>query len=88
MIDTILLVAAPVLVPALILLFVPAAGRRIFLILGLLLGMVSLLTVSGGPQNPLSLLPLLGFGIALGALFAELVIIIRRRRQAAGEAIR
>jgi len=82
----ILLLAAPVLVPALILFFVPASGRRLFLLFGMVVGVISLLTVSGGPGNPLSLLPLLGFGIALGALIAELAIILRRRRQAAGEA--
>jgi hypothetical protein len=84
MIEALLFLTAPIFVPALILIFVPAAGRRFFLGFGLLVALIAMLTVSPGPHNPLTLLPLLGFGIALGALVAELVVFFWRRRQVAG----
>ncbi len=84
MIDVILLVGTPVLVPALILPFVSAEGRRFFLLFGLLVGLVSTLIVgSGGGHNPFALIPVLGFGVAVGALIAELAVFLWRRRKAA-----
>ena len=75
----IVLALAPfVLFPALVFLFVPAAVRRVALVAGGAVAVISYLTVDGGPDNPLYLLPIAAAGIAGGALMIEIVAQLRR----------
>jgi hypothetical protein len=78
-VSPIVLALAPfVLFPALVFLFVPAAIRRVAFAAGLTVAALSWMTVEGGPDNPLYLLPIAAAGIAAGALMIEIVAQLRR----------
>jgi ABC-type thiamin/hydroxymethylpyrimidine transport system permease subunit len=68
-----------VLVPAALLAFVRPMGRRVFLVLGLAVGLGAEFVLSlGGPDSPALVTPLIGFGVALGALLVELIAFVVR----------
>jgi hypothetical protein len=74
-----------VLVPAALLAFVRPTGRRVFLGLGLAVGFGAEFVLRlGGPDSPALVIPLIGFGVALGALLVEAIAFaagrIRRRK--------
>jgi hypothetical protein len=77
-----------VLFPALVFLFAPAVVRRIAIAAGAAVAIISYLTVGGGPDNPLYLLPIAAAGIVGGALLIEFVawlrLLIKGRRPANG----
>jgi len=78
-VSPIVLALAPfVLFPAMVFLFVPAAARRIAFAASLAVAVLSWMTVKGGPDNPLYLLPIASAGIAAGALMIEIVAQLRR----------
>lgn len=69
----------PALVAAALLAFVPRAVRWVILLAGLLLLATGLHPATSGGHNPLGLLPLLGLGLAAGALLVEAAVFVRSR---------
>ena len=68
-----------ILVPAALLALIRPAGRLTFFILGVLWFFgTGLLPYSGGPHNPLLLLPFVGLCVAVAAVLAELVVRLGR----------
>ena len=75
------------LVPAGLLLFIRPIGRWVFFGLGLAVAFGTELVVQlGGPDSPMLVIPLIGFGVAVGALLVEAVAFPLRRRRRRREA--
>ena len=69
----------PALVTAALVAFVPRAVRRVVFLAGLMLLATGLHPNTSGGHNPLGLIPLLGFGLAAGALLVEALAFLRPR---------
>ena len=68
-----------VLLPALVFSFMTARPRRYFLCAAIAaLFAINLLWVPGSPDNPLLIVPLALFGIVLGGILVEVVVLVRR----------
>jgi len=84
-VNDLLFLAPWILVPAVLLAFVPRGFRLTVLALASLFGLgIGLVVSLGGPDSPRLVYPLFGLAVAVGALLAEgaalLVRLARRRR--------
>ena len=79
MISDLLPLSLFVLVPAAILAFVSAKARRATFVAGLLVGLASEYVTGAGPDNPLTIIPLVGFGFSIAALIVEIGSLVFRR---------
>ena len=85
----IVLALAPfVLFPALVFVFTPASVRRVAVVAGMAVALVTWSMIGGGADNPLYVLPVAAAGISGGAMLIEIVGQLRRvikgRRSANG----